>query len=156
MSPTIQSWSAATMPNPKSIWWSHAYPGHWDQQQILVPTVGLILSRSLTLTSGGQGKTNSGPNLPKLRTANLVAVSLTTLEFTTKEQFPLSHFVLAFKYTSRKFYLWRSIKLQNLLYICSSPIHAVDTVTSQNRTATLLVVSLSCGKFTCILRCLLP
>jgi hypothetical protein len=46
--------------------------------------------------------------------------------------------------------------LQNLLYICSSPIHAVDTVTSQNRTATLLVVSLSCGKFTCILRCLLP
>jgi hypothetical protein len=31
--------------------------------------------------------------------------------------------------------------VRNLLHICSSPIHALDTVTSQNRTATLLVVS---------------
>jgi hypothetical protein len=48
-------------------------------------------------------KQNSGPNLPKLTTANLVAVSLTTVEFTTKEQFPLSHFVLTCKCTNRKF-----------------------------------------------------
>ncbi len=50
-----------------------------------------------------KAKQNSGPNLPKLTTANLVAVSLTTLEFTRKEQFPLSHFVLAFKCRNRKF-----------------------------------------------------
>ncbi len=62
-------------------------------------TAGIILSQSLTLTSGAQGKTN----LPKLTTANLVAVSLTTLEFTMKKQFPLSHFVLAVKCTNRKF-----------------------------------------------------
>lgn len=61
MTPTIPGRSAATMPTPTSIGWYHAYPGHWDQQQILVPTAGINLSRSLTLTSGAQGKTKFIP-----------------------------------------------------------------------------------------------
>jgi hypothetical protein len=48
-------------------------------------------------------KQNLGPNLPKLITANLVDVSLTTLQFTTKEQFPLSHFVPTCKCINMKF-----------------------------------------------------
>jgi len=51
----------SNMPIPKLIRWSHAYTGQWDQQQILVPTAGIILSRSLTLTSGAQGKTKFRP-----------------------------------------------------------------------------------------------
>jgi hypothetical protein len=30
----------------------HAYPGHWDQQQILVPRAGIIFSGSLTRSPG--------------------------------------------------------------------------------------------------------
>jgi hypothetical protein len=71
MTPTIPGWSAATMPTPKSIGWSHAYPGHWDQQQILVPTAGIILSQSLTLTSGAQGKTKFRPESTKTYNSQL-------------------------------------------------------------------------------------
>jgi hypothetical protein len=149
MTPTIPAWSAATMPTPTSIGWYHAYPDHWDQQQILVPTAGINLSQSLTLTSGAQGKTKFRAKSTKTYNSQLGSC--------LSNHSPVHH--KGTKITFRpciQMHKEEVLALQNLLYICISPIRALDTVTSQNSTATLLVVFLSRGKLTWILLCLLP
>jgi hypothetical protein len=157
MTPTIPGWSAATMPTPKSIRWSHAYPVHWDQQQILVPTAGIILSRSLTLTSGAQGKTKFRPKSTETYNSKLGSCLSNHSGVHHEATIPSITFCPCIQMHKQEVLALKKHQVaEPSLYLQGSPIHALDTVTSQNRTATLLVVSLSCGKFTCILRCLLP